>query len=91
MPIIFEKMTEISRKLPNFVANPLCFFALGLAACSTPTFKPICPQIVPWSTEFQHQAAVEIRANPGLAALPEIARQDVVLRDQVRVCRKAAQ
>lgn len=68
-----------------------CTLFLVLTACSTPTLKPICPQIVPWSAEFQHQAAAEIRANPGLVALPEIARQDVILRDQVRVCRKAAQ
>lgn len=62
-----------------------------LASCSTPTLKPICPQIVPWSLDFQHQAGAEIRANPGLVALPEIARQDLGLRAQVRVCQKAAQ
>ena len=65
---------------------------LGLAciltACTQPTLKPVCPQITPWSATFQQQAAAEIRANPGLVALPEIARQDVVLRDQVRACQK---
>ncbi|WP_278368684.1 hypothetical protein [Acetobacter orientalis] len=60
---------------------------LLLSACTQPTLKPICPQITPWSAAFQHQAAAEIRANPALVALPEIARQDVVLRDQVRACR----
>lgn len=69
----------------------LAVFCLFMVSCSAPTLKPICPQIVPWSAEFQHQAAAEIRANPGLVALPEIARQDVILRDQVRACRKAAQ
>lgn len=63
----------------------LCAF---LASCSAPTLKPICPQITPWSAAFQQRAAAEIRANPGLVALPEIARQDVVLRDQVRACQK---
>ncbi|MCI1437037.1 MAG: hypothetical protein LKI03_06300 [Acetobacter indonesiensis] len=60
----------------------------ALSACSTPTLKPVCPQITPWAADFQHQAAAEIRANPGLVALPEIARQDVVLRDQVEACQK---
>lgn len=60
---------------------------LLLSGCAQPAIKPICPQIAPWSTDFQHQAAAEIRANPALVALPEIARQDVVLRDQVRACR----
>lgn len=60
----------------------------ALAACSTPSLKPVCPQIAPWSAEFQRQAAAEIRSNPSLVALPEIARQDVTLRDQVRACRK---
>lgn len=64
---------------------------LFLVSCSPPTLKPICPQIVPWSADFQHQAALEIRENPGLVALPEIARQDVGLRDQVEACKKAAQ
>lgn len=64
------------------------FFSCFLCACSTPTIKPVCPQITPWTADFQKQAAAEIRANPGLVALPEIARQDVVLRDQVRACRK---
>lgn len=68
-----------------------CTLLLALTACSNPTIKPICPQITPWSADFQHQAAAEIRANPGLVALPEIARQDVVLRDQVRVCQRVAQ
>lgn len=62
---------------------------LLLSACAQPTLKPVCPQITPWTADFQKQAAAEIRANPGLVALPEIARQDVVLRDQVRACRKA--
>ncbi|KXV62574.1 hypothetical protein AD949_10730 [Acetobacter orleanensis] len=66
----------------------LAVFCLLMASCSPSTLKPVCPQIVPWSAEFQHQAAAEIRANPGLVALPEIARQDVVLRDQVKACRK---
>lgn len=59
-----------------------------LAACSTPSTRLVCPQITPWSAAFQQQAALEIRANPTLSALPEIARQDVVLRDQVRACQK---
>ncbi|KXV76848.1 hypothetical protein AD953_05110 [Acetobacter malorum] len=66
----------------------LAVFCVFLASCSTPTLKPICPQITPWPADFQHQAAAEIRANPGLVALLEIARQDVILRDQVRACRK---
>ncbi|BBC81315.1 hypothetical protein AcetOrient_orf04489 [Acetobacter orientalis] len=61
-----------------------------LSACTQPTLKPICPQIAPWSAAFQQQAAAEIRANPALVALPEIARQDVVLRDQVRACQSGA-
>lgn len=61
---------------------------LGFSACSTPTLKPVCLQITPWTADFQKQAAAEIRANPSLVALPEIARQDVVLRDQVRACQK---
>lgn len=63
------------------------FFSCFLSACSAPALKPICPQIVPWTAEFQQQAAAEIRANPALVALPEIARQDVILRDQVKACR----
>lgn len=71
-------------------AMGLCglFFSFCLCACSGQEVKPICPQITPWAATFQKEAAAEIRANPGLVALPEIARQDVVLRDQVRACRK---
>lgn len=73
----------------NVLRSPLWLALTGLlTACSTPTLKPICPQITQWTAEFQHQAAAEIRANPALVALPEIARQDVVLRDQVGACRK---
>ncbi|OUJ13806.1 hypothetical protein [Acetobacter okinawensis] len=64
----------------------MAVFCLFLASCSSQKIKPICPQIAPWSAEFQKQAATELRANPTLVALPEIARQDVVLRDQVRAC-----
>ncbi|PAL21059.1 hypothetical protein B9K05_11925 [Acetobacter syzygii] len=64
----------------------MAVFCVFLASCSSQNLKPICPQIAPWSADFQKQAAAEIRANPGLVALPEIARQDVVLRDQVRAC-----
>ncbi|MFT8506591.1 hypothetical protein [Acetobacter sp.] len=63
-------------------------FCLFMASCSTPTLKPICPHITPWTADFQKQAAAEIRANPALVALPEIARQDVVLRDQARACQE---
>lgn len=59
-----------------------------LSACTQPTLKPVCPQITPWSVTFQKQAAAEIRGNPALVVLPEIARQDVILRDQVRACQK---
>ncbi|GBQ10301.1 hypothetical protein AD928_08950 [Acetobacter cerevisiae] len=64
------------------------FFSFCLCACSGQTVKPICPQITPWTADFQRQAATEITTNPALVALPEIARQDVVLRDQVRACQK---
>ena len=66
----------------------VAFSMLALVACSTHRLVPVCPQLTPWSAEFQHQAAAEIQANPMLSALPEIARQDVVLRDQVRACQK---
>lgn len=61
---------------------------LLLSGCAQPAIKPICPQIVSWTEDFQHQAAAEMRGNPGLVALPEIVRQDVVLRDQARACQK---
>lgn len=60
--------------------------ALLMSACSPTVLRPVCPQITPWTADFQKQAAVEIRGNPSLVALPEIARQDVVLRDQARAC-----
>lgn len=77
-----------SQMIANPIKTIILLCPLYLCACSTPPLKPICPQIVPWTAEFQHQAAAEIRANPGLVALPEIARQDVVLRDQARACQK---
>lgn len=76
---------ELLMTIKTPLMSVLCAF---LASCSAPTLKPICSQITPWSATFQQRAAAEIRANPALVALPEIARQDVVLRDQVRVCQK---
>lgn len=65
----------------------VCFF---LAGCTASVPHTICPQLVPWSASFQQQAAVELRSNPALVALPEIARQSVMLRDQVRACQKGS-
>ncbi|WP_406239344.1 hypothetical protein ACF3NX_04410 [Acetobacter orientalis] len=59
-----------------------------LLGCKAALPQPICPHITPWSSAFQQQAAAELRQNLNLVALPEIARQDVVLRDQVRACQK---
>lgn len=59
-----------------------------LLGCKAVLPQPICPHITPWSAAFQQQAAAELRQNLTLVALPEIARQDVVLRDQVRACQK---
>jgi len=59
---------------------------LGLAGCTTVKITPVCPAIIPWSTDFQKQIASELRADPKLIALPEVARQAVVMRDQIRAC-----
>ncbi|WP_180537947.1 hypothetical protein [Acetobacter orientalis] len=59
-----------------------------LLGCKAVVPQPICPHITPWPAAFQQQAAAELRQNLNLVALPEIARQDVVLRDQVRACQK---
>ncbi|WP_143217623.1 hypothetical protein, partial [Acetobacter persici] len=80
------KVTNNVRKLPFSAMVLVGLFTLPLTACSTSSFKIVCPQIVPWTAKFQHQVADEIRANPNLVVLPEIARQDVTLRDQVRAC-----
>jgi len=59
---------------------------LSLTACSTAKIEPACPALIPWSTDFQKQIASELRANPKLVALPEVTRQAVVMRDQIRAC-----
>ncbi|MCP9320774.1 hypothetical protein KBX73_13525 [Acetobacter persici] len=86
-----KNIGEISDKVRKSLFIGIVFggiFTLSLAACSSPPLKIVCPEVVPWTAEFQHQIADEIRANPNLVALPEIARQDVTLRDQVRACQK---
>jgi hypothetical protein len=48
----------------------------------------VCPEIAPWSADYQKKLANELRALPKESALERAVTEAVSLRDQARACRE---
>lgn len=47
----------------------------------------VCPEIAPWSAEYQKRLAAELRGLPKESALERAVTEAISLRDQARACR----
>jgi len=71
----------------------LVCFGLLLVVCQ-PMDEParvtvtVCPEIAPWSADYQKRLAAELRGLPKDSALERAVAEALSLRDQARACRK---
>jgi hypothetical protein len=47
----------------------------------------VCPEIAPWSADYQRQLAAELRDLPRESALEHAIAEAISLRDQARACK----
>jgi hypothetical protein len=47
----------------------------------------VCPEIAPWSPDYQKRLAAELRALPQGSAIESAIAEALSLRDQARACR----
>jgi hypothetical protein len=70
----------------------LICFGLLLVVCQ-PVDEParatvaVCPEMAPWSAEYQKRLAVELRSLPPNSALEKAIAEAISLRDQARACK----
>jgi hypothetical protein len=69
----------------------LVCFGLLLVVCQPVEEPPqvtiaICPQIAPWSADYQKRLAAELRALPPGSAIENAIAEALSLRDQARAC-----
>ncbi len=76
------------------IIGHLLLFALvllALAGCAgTPALRPVCPALVTYSAADQKALKAELDAHPELTQVHRWLAGYVGLRDQARVCLKAA-
>lgn len=70
----------------------LICFGLLLVVCqpvenAAPVTVAICPEIAPWSADYQKRLAAELRGLPKESALERAVAEAISLRDQARACR----
>lgn len=69
----------------------LVCFGLLLVVCQpaeefAPTTIAVCPQIAPWSDDYQRRLAGELRTLPPGSAIEGAVAEAISLRDQARAC-----
>jgi hypothetical protein len=73
--------------------NLLCF-GLLLVLCQPIDAAParvtvaVCPQIAPWSADYQKKLAAELRTLPRGSAVESAIAEALSLREQARVCQR---
>lgn len=68
----------------------ICYGFLFIFNCQQPAPSPaivVCPSIRQWNEAFQNKLADELERLPSGAALKQMAREHVQLRDKAQKCR----